>query len=350
MEASDRAIYCGFYIFEAMILSDIFRKLIHKKNRIDKIERMPTEGGTPFNWKHLPNERLYQDNEYAIKAIQEGADLCGYTAAGNHENVLYHCYWYGQVGRKQIFSIKSFLCTQNLERCKLILWLDADNGFEGYENNELLKPLLPFITIKAFNPATEIMHTPWKRHIKLINHGGDLAKRSDSFRFIILYNYGGLYFDLDVMFLKDFDGLLNQEFCYAWEKQPYANSAILNLNAKSKLAANILKKCIDKGTVLPWVILNYADPSLTNMYVLPCAFFDPLWQGVGAMETPVKIFEDFFKEFDNDLAASNTIRSYQEFFPGCYAYHWHNLWKTPEHDNSYFGIFDDEFSRLLKLK
>ncbi|MGY0036053.1 glycosyltransferase [Pedobacter sp. NJ-S-72] len=108
-------------------------------------------------------------------------------------------------------------------------------------------------------------NTPWENKKKLVNEPENLAKRSDAFRFLVLYKYGGLYFDLDVMFLKDFGGLLDSEFCYAWETQPYANSAILNLKRKSDLCNYILNKGIKKRTVLPWIILNYSDLLLQEL-------------------------------------------------------------------------------------
>lgn len=77
-----------------------------------------------------------------------------------------------------------------------------------------------------------------------------MPARADAFRLLITYKYGGLYFDLDVLFLKDFSDLLENSFCYQWEKQPYANTAVLFLKDK-----DIINKClpyIDKyNTVVP---------------------------------------------------------------------------------------------------
>lgn len=328
----------------------IVRKI---KNKPEKdFEAMRFTGETAFNWKHLPDQRLYTDNDYAIDELEAGIALPASFIADSQpeEKVIYHCYWYGEMKRKQVFSIKSLLCTQDMNKCRVILWLDIHNGYHNHEQNPLLQAILPFIEVKAYDPLEEIKGTPWKGAQKMANQADNLAKRSDAFRFLVLYKYGGLYFDLDVMFLNDFGALRDVPFCYAWESQPFANSALLNFKRKSDFAAYTLQKSIQKQTVLPWVILHYADAALKELCVLPCAFFDPVWQGVSAEKFPISRFEQFFQPFDNAFANKYGIDSYKAFFPGCYAYHWHNQWATPEHENSFFGIFEKEFNQLLHLQ
>lgn len=305
-----------------------------------------------FNWRHLKDQQLYRHNDYAVKTLSEGIDLSedGFDykiQAGS--KTAYHCYWYGETGRKQVFSIKSFLCTQDLNKCKVILWLDIQNGFENYRQNPFLKIILPFIEVRAYDPILEAKDTLWENHLELPNEQRDLVKRCDAFRFLILYKYGGVYFDLDVMFLKNLGGLLNSEFCYAWETQPYANSAILNLKCKSDICMYLLQKSIVRGAASPWGIFIYSDPLLKDLYILPCAFFDPIWQVPAPEESPFDNFSKFFKQFDGEFTNEFNIYSYKKFFPGCYAYHWHNQWKTTEYENSFFGIFEKEFNELLGL-
>lgn len=117
------------------------------------------------------------------------------------------------------------------------------------------------------------------------------------------------------MFLNDFGALRNVPFCYAWESQPFANSALLNFKRKSDFASYTLQKSIQKQTVLPWVILHYADDALKELCVLPCAFFDPVWQGVSAEKSPISNFEQFFQPFDTAFVNKYGIDSYKAFFP-----------------------------------
>jgi len=301
--------------------------------------------------KRLKDQRLYTDNNYAVNRLREGIDLGveGFDYRALNEKITCHCYWYGNVDRKQAFSIKSFLCTQNMRKCKIILWIDTKAGFDNYYDNTYIAPLLPLIEVRYYDPVKEIQGTPWQDQITLVDEQCDLPKRSDAFRYLILYKYGGLYFDLDVMFLKDFSDLLNIEFCYTWEDYPYANSALLNLKCGGEMVNYLLEKSILKKDVLPWTILRFDDASLEDLFVFPCAVFDPVWQGLTLEDVPYYDFTDYFKPFGEGFINKLKIQSYRQFFPGCYAYHWHNQWKSVEHTNSFFGIFEQEFNRLLRI-
>ena len=311
---------------------------------------------TALSWKHLRDQQLYFDNDYALKRLSEGIDLYNEGIKPDKDlNTLttYHCYWYGEIGRKQVFSLKTFLCTQDLHRCKVILWLDIFDGYENYILNPYLQEILPFIEVRLYDPFDEVKNTPWADNVDLAiqdtSYTG-LVKRADAFRYLTLYNYGGVYFDLDVMFLKDLSDLLNIEFCYAWENQPYANSAVFNLFRCSKIATYLMAKCIENLIVSPWDVFKYEDLKLSNLYVLPCAFFDPIWQGLGNGKYPISNFHDFFRPFDTDYKNSLGIQSYKAFFPGCYCYHWHNEWKTPEFENSFYGFFEKQFNEIFKFR
>merc|ERR1719326_1316375 len=55
-------------------------------------------------------------------------------------------------------------------------------------------------------------------------------------RDVVLYKYGGFYFDMDLITLRSWDPLLKeypeQMFAYAWESQNYPNNAFLYSPAK----------------------------------------------------------------------------------------------------------------------
>lgn len=151
------------------------------------------------------------------------------------------------------------------------------------------------------------------------------------------------------MFLKDFTPLLKgHEFVYAWEYQSYANSAILYLRKNSYITNYLAKKLQKRKAAMPWVLFNYKDKKLENLRNYPCAFFDPLWGGY-CEGMPFREFSDFFKEFDKDYVKDPNINSYRDFFPGAFAYHWHNKWDAKEVENSYFGLFNHEFDNIFTL-
>lgn len=263
------------------------------------------------------------------------------------EKTIFHAYWHGTFGLKQAFSVKSFLCTQNQEHTELWLWLDAADGYSQIETNPYLQELKSRIKILSWNADDEIANTPLLKIKKYINMPKNLAARGDDFRIISLYKYGGVYFDLDVMFLKDFTPLLmGHEFVYAWEYQPYANSALLYLRKNSYITNYLAQKFLERKEAMPWVLFDYKDKKLANLRNYPCAFFDPLWGGY-CEGMPFKEFADFFKRFDNGYEKEPHINSYKDFFPGAFAYHWHNKWDAKEFDDSYFGLFNCEFNKML---
>lgn len=267
--------------------------------------------------------------------------------------VYAHSFWHGLIGRKQLFSLKSFLCTQNMDDFEIWLWLDNES-MEINKNNEALNNLVALsrnkIVVKEWDVHKEIMDTKLSLISWSFKWDRPLPAVADDFRVIALHKYGGLYFDLDVMFCRDFRPLLMRgEFTYAWEKQPYANSALLFLTKQSYLSDMILKTVRRRLSSTPWVVFRYDNLALKKMTVYPCAMFDPLWNGY-CDGMPIKEFSDFFKEFDDNFIKDTRIKSYKDFFSGIYAYHWHNKWDCQEYENSYFGTFEKEFNELLGFK
>ena len=51
-----------------------------------------------------------------------------------NEITIFHVYWYGNLTRKQLLCINSYLATQNLKKTKLWVWLDEDTYNIGKNN------------------------------------------------------------------------------------------------------------------------------------------------------------------------------------------------------------------------
>jgi hypothetical protein len=245
--------------------------------------------------------------------------------------------------------------TQNPARSELWLWLDA-RGYRGYQDDPLLRPLLPFVHVRRFDPKAEARGTPVEGRRKL--RGRNPTRRSNFFRFVILYKHGGTYVDADTMFLRDLGVLSRQngfapEFCYRWSvDRPYGNSAVLRLLPGSQTAASLLARCVAVSSCRPQDALRFEGAEELDLLVLPCVFFDPFWPHRDRkdryQQAPYARFSDFTRPFDESLRKDDRIRSYRDFFPGALAYHWHNLWDAPEHRESYFGLFNEEFDGLFR--
>jgi hypothetical protein len=266
----------------------------------------------------------------------------------------YHLYWAGPFGRKQAFALKSLLATQDLGGGEVWLWLEAKERASAPGESPFLRPLLPFVRVRRFDPAKEAVGTPAHRHRELYA-GLPAARRSNLVRFLALYKYGGIYADMDTMFLRDLGPLLRDprvgdEFCYQWATRPFGNSAVFALRQGSATAEALLRRCAELGTCRPQPVLDFAAPGI-DLLVLPCAFFDPLWGHHDgrerAADAPFARFDEFFTPVEPAPPCLAPV-SYRNFFRGAFTYHWHNCWAAPEAESSYFSRFDRELDEVLR--
>lgn len=306
----------------------------------------------------LDDKKLYTNTDYCLDFL---CNLKSVSKSNTDSVTLFHTYWYGNFSALQALSIKSFLAMHDLNKVKLCLWLDEENGFSSHLQNTYIKPLLPFITVKKFNPLQEAKNTFLDEQISknfllrmrknnFLRNTKNLAAQSDMFRVLILHKYGGIYFDLDVLFLRDFQILLNcyplDEFCYAWSAEPHANSAILKINKGSNNSKNLISKSVNAKSFHPARIFPFNDRRI-DVLCFPCAFFDPYW-----LSLDNKCFSkyNYFNECSDFFTAKEIDCSLQQFYPGAFAYHWHNNWSANDIANSYAGVFNMQIDSMLKAK
>jgi Glycosyltransferase sugar-binding region containing DXD motif len=309
--------------------------------------------------RFLRDERLYWDAEYCLRFLRELETPNDDDVPANEP---YHLYWQGPFSTKQAFAVKSVLATQR-SRGEVCLWLDAEDGYPGHDRNEILRSLASEVSIRSFDPALECRGTPLEDRREL-QENPDPLERANLFRLVTLYKHGGVYLDLDTMLLRDLGELLAQpfvteDFCYRWSAHlPYANNAVLRFRRGSENARKLLERSVELGSCNPTEVLQFEGGEAIDLTVLPCAFFDPLWPHADGRcrfeRAPFDDFEGFFRKFSWRFRPRQDVGSYREFFPGAFAYHWHNLWDAPEHDRSYFGRFardvDAEISRREPLR
>jgi hypothetical protein len=303
--------------------------------------------------KFLADERLYSHTEDCLRFLRELSD--GFDDSVPRATERYHMYWHGTFSSKQAFAVKSFLATQDLNNSELWLWLDVESGYADYKENTYLRTFLSFLYVRCFDPEVESRNTPLGQRPELYS-GVSPTARSDFFRFVVLYKYGGIYIDMDTIFLRDMSTLLldtryHSEFCYRWSAHmPYGTSAVLRLRQYSETAHALLVRCGVAGSCHPKHVLRFEDN--IDLLVLPCPFFDPLWSHHDRRDNyndaPFDRFEGFFRKFGWRFKRNPTVRSYRDFFPGAFAYHWHNFWDAREHKDSYFGFFNNEFDNILR--
>ena len=304
--------------------------------------------------RFLDDPALYRRTEHCLRFLR-GLPAGPREPPGARPE-RYHLYWRGAFTRKHAFAVKSFLATQDVAASELWLWLDAEVGYDGHAENPSLRPLLPFVQVKRYDPAVEARDTPLEDRPQLYAPRG-LALRSDAFRHLVLYRYGGTYADLDVMFLRDLGPLrappFADEFCYHWSfGQPRANTAVMRLQRASATGWDLLERCRELDTCHPKVVLDFRATHDLGLLVLPCVFFDPLWLHADRRDryaaAPFRRFPDFFRPFGWWFGPRGGVASFRDFLPGAFTYHWHNCWDAPEVERSYFGLFDRELDEVLR--
>lgn len=309
-----------------------------------------------FQISEETHKELYYDTDKCLEFLKN-YDFSKHKFEGH---VDFHMFWSGKFGRKQAFAIKSYLVTQNIDKTTLNLWLDKENGWKDHAKNEYLKPLMSHIKIRCYDPEIESSGSIFEG--KEFFNNDYAVFRSDIFRYLILWKYGGIWVDFDIMFLRDISSLFKTQFLYKWANRDTYNIALMNIFKDSELS-NYLMRLVNKyytkldiemkknntHNVITCCIemLKNLNVEEKNALTLPCSFFDPVWLDVDGIcksnLIPFRKFNDFFKKTDKKI-------SYKDFCKGAFAYHWHNQWKIEEEEGSYFDQFDKEFDEILKIK
>lgn len=222
---------------------------------------------------------------------------------------------------KELMVVKSFLATQNLERTELTLWCEYD-----ISNNELIKPYLDYINMKVIDLEKESKNTILENH-KCLKITDDLHYiQSGLLRFLAIHNYGGIWVDMDMVFLRDFKPILDQEFAYMWEtftdftrKNPknYGPCAAIVSGHKDSKFTNLCLEKINETNIRPKTACLDHE-LLAKVYsqyeftVFPSCFFNTEWQ-----MTPQEAKGITDGWFDKNKYSNNL---YLEAF----SWHWHN--------------------------
>jgi hypothetical protein len=265
-----------------------------------------------------------------------------------------HFYWCGPLGRKPAFSLKSFLATQNLERLEPWLWLDGPPDDGGQ-----LRDLASHVRVQRYDPDALARGTPLEGEHRLTAPESPAA-RSDAARLMVLQRHGGLYVDMDTLFLRDLLILLDaplgrSPFCYRWSGQTeFATNAVFRQDAGARLGQELMTRARALGSCHPRQLLRHADLHDVELLELPCPLFDPLWLHFDGWDryrgAPFGRFRDFFRPFGPLHRPKPKQPWLRNFFPGAFAYQWHGLWQAPEVPSSWFGLLEAEVDERLRAK
>lgn len=267
----------------------------------------------------------------------ETIELCKNMNESYDKSIIFHCYWNGQLNEKHLYSIKS--CYYFNKKHKIVLWLEKN------KENKFNKEIEKYAEIKIFDLEREKKNTFLEG--KRFRFNKALSFYSDVVRYILLYKYGGCWFDLDVLFLRSFDPLFfnyEKDICvYQWESQNYPNGAIfICLEEKSEKMKRNIEFIMKRGKGWGFQEAKLTYDSDLDMLVLPCSWFDPGW-----LRTPYRLGpKNFF--ISSKIAEDNAIskgvseeylkiykeKKIENFHKGAFCYHWHGKWNEEIHEDS----------------
>jgi len=294
------------------------------------------------------NELLYRSEKiYYEKSLEYAKKL----EKKDEEFLVFHSFWRvpREFGTQQMSSIKSIIVSHKhkLDKVKINLWCNVD-----LSNNPYFQEISKYVNFKIWNMEKEIKGTILEdcyflKDKNLINDNLCYCE-SDLFRLLILHKYGGFYFDMDVLVLRDMSPLNNMEFLYQWGTTGFkcfhtntidtnvrVNGAVMRLNKKSDLSLEfleILKITPPIKDSNDWDFLLYSRTTRNHVLVLPCIWFNSEW----GYEDTASVFESFKK--------INNIK----LFDGAFTWHWHNQWGIGIEEGSKFDILTKKHNEDFK--
>ena len=331
---------------------------------------------TKFETDHLLNDYTSKND----------CNQCMFDKHKQRIIINYHTFWklgsnYNDYQLRVLkLNLMSYLATQNLCCSRFMFWKLKD--FPKQIETDLLQTFSYYfdkkiIQFKQFESKLICKKTVmFKDHefCKNSNKEKDFNRHysvslSDFVRFVVLDQYGGIYTDGDVIYLKDMNLLWYfGNFAYRWSFTNTINTAVLGINRHvnssiDELYKEILIKSTDTLTLMNAFHPNLVSDVITannlnSIYnyapikVLHSYLFDSAWLCYDGLEG--KLNEKSVCSF-NDLTAKTFMNesdfNIKDFFPGAFAYHIHlKNAETQISSTSYFVYIENYFKSVIKLR
>jgi len=177
-------------------------------------------------------------------------------------------------------------------------------------------------------------------------------------RFLVLYKFGGIYYDMDMVLLRDFKPILGQDFAYQWGgSTDFAKERRWEEDCNGPCAAILgakkggeyIKSCMDRliitpptgGTCYDEDMMSYVYRT-TYFTVFPSTFFNTEWL-MSKVDKPLSTEVEscwFTKPLENK----------DNLFLEAFSWHWHN--SSNKHKDVVEGSKFDILTKIMddKLK
>lgn len=176
-------------------------------------KRMEVQAGLPLRF----GMDCY-DFAGTIQSSKLVQDQSGSTV-GARDRTMFHTYWrvdLASFGHRQEWMIKSYFATQDLESTRLVLWSNGDLG-----GNEILRGYLrkypEAFALRVVDIKSLARGTPLEGSGLLDMKDRKAWLDGDLVRLLLLWNFGGVWVDMDSLLTRDLEPLLEHEFVTQWD-------------------------------------------------------------------------------------------------------------------------------------
>jgi len=301
--------------------------------------------------KDIPKDK-YDDYKYCLDYLRTNKTI------GNEENVdyrgIFHVHWRGPIDTdKVILQIKSTLATQHVE--KIYFWIENLLTTMISPSYVKLNQFRKYVEVKIFDKNILNLIKGEQKHKDKIwqyysMHHADRRYKTDILRWVITSIYGGIYTDADTLMLRDVRDIKINNWSSKWGTGDFAEACILKLEKGSNVYEQMYLN--NPNSIQCFLLLKDSMPDAfsfrydnLDFTALPTAFFDIVWSYDNRDIDGIKFlsFGDFFKSTTDEITLDN-------FMKGCFAYHWHNHWTSPELKKSYAGRLNADIDRIIEEK
>ena len=271
--------------------------------------------------KDIPIES-YNDVDYVLDYIKSHPIV-------ENEDVkpieVFHCFWKGTITDLHLMCLTSLYDFH--PHCTVIFWcvnpMEIQSSYSWVKIKRLFKDKIVLQQVSSTDFRDAGMDLFFPKYTVLTSNLGNpafnpdnpqyntgVAYASDIVRFAALYIYGGVWFDLDVLFLRNLDSIKLKRFVSQWGTDRCGNGALLKLEKGHDLV-----KALSKIPIPFYPKSSFQLENDIDLTILPATFFDILWQD-NLENLQFQKHIDFFSLEEFDLPKE------------IYTYHWHNGWNN----------------------
>jgi hypothetical protein len=131
----------------------------------------------------------------------------------------YHTYWRADLlplEERQELMLKSFFATQNLHRSRLVLWSNGDLS-ENPIVRSFLQHFPDSFSLGIADIPTLAKGTAMEASKFLQLNDKKAWVDGDLVRLLVIWHYGGMWIDMDMLLTRDLEPLLEHEFVTQWD-------------------------------------------------------------------------------------------------------------------------------------